>query len=706
MTVDQTIDLVQRPRFTNAYRDTMVDYLHLKHGGDRAAIEAKVEAIVRERIKVPEMEIEVSKGESSYVLEKTNLIKFADKYRSKVITPSGSVYDNTKGPSIVIQFVRDKKAFRKSKKHAQLECNARGDLLGESINKYLQTSAKININAAPGAFGSIHNWLYDKGNYNAITSVSRSLISYAYTTAEELLGGNFAFYSKREVTNHLLLMNKYAPSSSEVDDIINKYGLMYPSKDDVYTFIHHNMRKYSACRDIEWLDALLSKLPSHVLAFTYYYNNLVNIFKSNEHYSRGILTRIFDKTTLRPEEFEGSEAEFKKLDGDLAIFTAIVMREEIKVKHFNMLPDEQPDVAKLFVAMAAQIQHYINAINEVMNVFVYTDVPFQSVTNKRTMVRESVPISDTDSVIFTTKDWVEWYVGDVFSFDNPSSYNVSAFMVYQLTMVNAHSLYKYSRVHGARPENRDIMAMKNEFAFPVMLVFGAKKTYASLMAMQEGVFFKEPRPDLKGVALRSSDIPEEASNFIVNFISKTILENVMNGRLDGEALIDIVCEQEMHIQSSIMNRDSTYMKVASVKLEADYKTDRAPAKVYAVAWNEIFGKLHGELRPPTKVPVLPLIKLNKKRMAAYLEWVMKNHNDIYPYMKRYVDKNNGLPGYIGIGTNKIPEVLMPIANMRKIIYHCCKPLYLTMDLLNIRTGHDDKKLLFTDIYGTPINEET
>ena len=689
-----------RQRLLTELRDTHIDAFLMQHDADPEKVKLIVQDIIKERLHRPSIVNEVSSGSSSYYTKQEDFIDFIDKNANNLITPSGSIYYNDRNPSVLCQYVQDKKQFRKKAKAQMLKCAAEQDELGEAIAYATQTSAKINLNSVPGAFGALGNFLSDKGNYNAITSSCRTLIAYSYTTAEELLAGNFALYKKHHVINHMRLLKKYCPSATVINSCINKFGLYVPTREDLFEFFLDTLHNYSRMRDVEWLHNLINRLQQHEVVFMYYYNNLHHLLRKNTAMAKDLLKRSVCKDTLDTTGIQGTTDEIYSLDGDLAILVAIIMREEIKVKHFSKLPESQPEVAKRYIAMARQLKCGIDRLNEIMNVFVYTDVPFQSINTKREMIRKAVPVSDTDSVIFTVKDWVEWYTGSIFGFDNQEAYDVAAFMVYQLTKVNEHSLYKHSATIGVREANRRIMSMKNEFAFLVLMVYPTKKTYASLMAIQEGVFFDEPQLDLKGLALRSSELCDDAAAAVETFIKDTILGRVMKGGLDCNEIIQDVVKYERKIYDTCMAGDGKYLKIVAIKIDDDYK-DVRHTQGYAKAWDFIFKGVEEAITPPAKVKV---VQLRKKGITKeYLSWLSSKYPKIHKNLKAYLDEYGKLPTYICINSEKIPEALIPLINIREIIHFCCKPMYLTLARVNIHLGLMKKSLLMSDVYGEPLD---
>ena len=167
---------------------------------------------------------------------------------------------------------------------------------------------------------------------------------------------------------------------------------------------------------------------------------------------------------------------------------------------------------------------------------------YQHIGNRHEMIRNSVPISDTDSVITTMVKWMLWYnKGDMFV--NQDSYNIAAMGIYFMTKCVEHSLYKYSIGYGAKGKFAKIMKMKNEFLYVALVLYSLKKTYAGIIAIHEGIKLKKYKVDIKGANLRSSAICKESTDFNKELIVKVAKEigisQAQVSRLEKNALEEI-----------------------------------------------------------------------------------------------------------------------------------------------------------------------
>ena len=62
----------------------------------------------------------------------------------------------------------------------------------------------------------------------------------------------------------------------------------------------------------------------------------------------------------------------------------------------------------------------------------------------------------------------------------------------------------FSIINCVSEKNLSVLAMKNEFLYPIMLLYDIRKTYVGIIAAQEGNILKTPAPDIKGQTLKGS----------------------------------------------------------------------------------------------------------------------------------------------------------------------------------------------------------
>ena len=260
-------------------------------------------------------------------------------------------------------------------------------------------------------------------------------------------------------------------------------------------------------------------------------------------------------------------------------------------------------------------------------------------------------------------------------------------------------MQKFSIRYGAIPEQRFTMKMKNEYMYPSLILFDIKKTYAGIVAIQEGQILDKPKPDIKGVALRGSDVAPEAIAFTKNLIVNDILHASAHGKISANALIEKVAAFERKIYHSLQKGETDFLKITSINLEEDYADPLRCAFFYYMAWDEIFSTKYGAYLPPIKTVVIPLIR----DRSGYYAWLDSKYPDINRKWMAFEKQYKAL-NFIALNPmlEKIPEEIIPAICMRDVIYHTMKSVYVTMDKMQLGIGYKNQKLLYNDIVASDL----
>lgn len=694
---------MSRTLLLRTYRDNMAQYVAKKYSIPYDKADALVHQICIENYKpktaiVVENEID---GEPKIVAR--DLCQFFDSHVGDIIAPSGAVYmQHEKKLGMTIDMVMSKLAKRSKLKKEMLKCKATGDSTREMQCYYGQTLIKIGINSLPGAYGSAYSIFYSKFNYNAITSSARALIMYSYATAEAVLGGNFAWFSEEDLINHFVIHIPYI-DTAKIRQVLYKHNLKWVSKVDLLQFYMHELNMYHKTTDIPIVRSMLETMSEEEIQYFWYFQNLRHVFWENEDKFKPWFQELFDLSKIKYDENANPQDLFK-LDDCLVnlvsvSFAPIFNTGDASIQTYDY-PDKRPDLAKKFVSIANHVQEAFNSLQDIFDTFIYTPINRPSVQTRKDMLRNTAVVSDTDSVIFTVKDWVQWYTGDVYKI-TPAMYHISCCAIYWLTKAVAHTLLLYSRSIGAKGKFETTMKMKNEFLYPTMILADVKKHYAGVVTVQEGVILPKPDIDIKGVQFKGSDICKAATKFAENFIVKDILNKSTEGRISASDLIKKVVNFENKIREEINNGGVDWYKMLAIRVKKYYDVPLSSNYLYYLAWQEIFSSKYGEFQVPTKAPVVPIAKPTDQ----YFEWLESIDRSIVKKFTTFLERYGKTPTYIATNptNNTVPKELVPLIDIRAIIYHNIKPCYIIMKQLGIDIGFEKDKILFSDLY--KINEK-
>lgn len=692
--MNRVANVVKRPKLGKVYRYHMSRYL-MKLGMDREEAIKFVDSVIQNQF-VDKQIVSVDKLGGNLKLNKTKLSEFSGKMSDAIATPSGSFYEpHYVQMSLMSEFAEDGLALRKVLKGKQFTCKSAGDDVGALQAFFAQTQVKINLNSLPGGFGSPFNIFYDKGGYNSITSVARALIAHAYTTCELGLGGNPAIFDIEELINWIMIVTGKMPTNEKINDVTEQYRIKWASKSDLFEYFHDTLSWYDPSVDKDQLKELISKLNKYEIQYLFYLGNLPNLIFKNDNVFRPIIESILTHDMIPTEGIDPKE--FKNIDDDILAVAMTIRTKELEGINIKKIVNEAPEVAKLIVATANHISGCIESISALFETFVYHEVSTPKILTRKHMKRHSVVVSDTDSIIFTSKNWLEWYTGSLEGLSQ-NSYDIAALATYLITKINEDTMAKFAIDCGATGKYVHQMQMKNEYLYPILLIYDIKKTYCGIIRVQEGVICPDGDLDLKGGALRSSNIPQQSLDFTKEFIEKHILQPAEKGKLKASDLLTTVLDYEVGIRGSLNKLETTFVERKSINPESQYKNPESSAWMYAVSWNDMFSADYGQFHPPDKVAILKLLKPT----LEYYEQVKSMNSSIYSKMQRYLDQYGKFPTSIVIPNNAsgIPRELAPIVNVREIIYNNMRPTYMTLERLGINIGYKSESALLSDIYST------
>lgn len=684
-----------RSQIFEEYASNMKEFLYRVTGDPPEKIDSFVDTLIRSRIKDRKVTNLVTTSPGNTKVKVDNLYRFISSLDDQIVSASGSVYmQHEKQLSVIAQMVQEMMAKRKKYKNAMFEAIAKDDKVNANKNKFAQATMKINCNSLPGAFGSEYNCFYDKGNYNTITGLNRSLIAHAYSTVEQCIGANEALFSEEECINHIVINLRYRPVDIKIREAIDRYELEYPTVDELFEYYKTQVNQYTVS-DLAKVKKILERSNREEIAYLYYLGKFPFLFKKNEKIFRPFFENLFNTEDI-PRDPNTKEEDLKEIDGDQVIAFQVIASEKLKgYPDLKALKKENHDLYLWFIDFCKEKTKQLAWLDELLDIFIYYPTDYQHIGNRHEMYRKAVPISDTDSVITTMVKWMLWYnKGSMFV--NQDAYSITAMGIYFMTKCVEHSLYKYSIGYGARGKFAKIMKMKNEFLYVALILFALKKTYAGIIAIHEGIKLSKYKVDIKGANLRSSAICKESTDFNRDLIVKSILEVFAGGKkISAQKLINEVVAFEEKIYNDVRSGSSTFLESTAVKEEKEYKKPLSSDYFYYLAWQEIFAKKYGDVRLPSKFPTLKL----KDITPLFIENIQDKQ--IKENFKAFYAKYKKWPTAIILNPmmDKFPQELVALADIRSIIFFNVKPSYLTLERMNISVGHEDKNLLISDVYG-------
>ena len=698
---------VSRPSLMQSYVNTIKLYLTTNFPEFKEnEIEEFIKKKVSELIQRPVAQVVSYPSYGNQELIETDLLNLIRTYSNKTISPFGTFYETT---DIHVpnnkEFLDTLVANRDKAKKAMFKYIEQNKPLEASIKEAEQALNKIAANSVSGGHGTPVNALYDLETYSSITSLCRHGTMIAYTFAERFLAANFYFPEFEDALNYIFTTAETCPKDNIIRNILEEYELSPVYGEDLYELMLSGMDKYITITETQkrLLYQTCEKLSAGKRAYVYYQRNLYNLFKLNSDILRKLFIKLFtlDKN---PECYNRTDVTLdyiKQVDGDLEQAAQTIYGDLLGKYIIKDLPKENPELGLLVAKILKTFQDILDYWSPVFDTFFHAQTMVSKAHINKNMLRKVIIVSDTDSIIYTSKDMVTLFLGGTFSFDKNYVYAAHALCTYFLCKSVASLLRMIAVQRGAIGEtNIKMLKMKNEFFYPVFLRTNASKHYIGQLTVREGVILPKPKLDIKGVAFRTSNVPKITHEFTEKLIKMLISDITKYTNIYGGDYISEVLRYEKFIYNSIQNGEFTYFTNISIKKKEEYKN--ADISIYAnyLIWQEVFAEKYGDIFIPTKCVLIPFIK-GKYKDPNYLQWLQMKSPTIYSKFTKIIERYGKKPITrlpIPIGCPSIPEEIIPLIDIRSIIFKNMGPAQMVLKSLGVDLGSTKRQPLFSDYY--------
>lgn len=621
-----------------------------------------------------------------------------------MMAPTLTVYhDSDKKQSLLSEYTLENVNKRNEWKHLKFTLGQEGDKQGSKDADILQSTCKVKNNSISGAHVSQHNILCNKSSHSSLTSTCRTATAYANSNNERFLAGNRHYYAPSIAINNIVSIMR----NSDYDLIaqaVDKFNIHLPTPEEVMEEIKRSTDLYwNDGKVMETIEKLVTNASPLQRAAYHYSANMWTMKKHNEKLIYDFLDRL---STIYTDPVDDPDAEYKRMDADLSAFISVVCNPITGGVGLGKLKEK--GMAKEHVIVASTIRGIVETLDEFaifIKAFWVTKNPPSSIAAFTGSIRRVAMISDTDSTIFTTQDWVNWFMGGI-SFNDKAT-SMTATITYLASMTTIHLLAQMSTSIGVKKKNLNRLAMKNEFLFPVLIMTSRAKHYTSYISVQEGNVYDQLKLETKGVALKNSKLPKHVIETLEKFI-RDIMDTVMRGeQVSVNWAMQVVADMERSIVSSIEGGDVTYLSMTRVNPRDSYKNPMSSAYRYDVLWNESFGKTYGAAEPPPYQAVkisttltssskvkLWLENMKDRTLAENIEKGLMEVEKQAAIAKEVYDHRNPPKTFtsdlkqilvpLDIVSHKgIPKEILEVVDYRKLIATTMEGFYLILESLHL-----------------------
>lgn len=618
--------------------------------------------------------------------------------------------------SKLADFTEKNVARRAEVKNEMYAASAAGNKVLAINKKNEQNALKTLNNGSSGAFSSPYTILYNQSAHSVLTSTCRTATSFGNAANERLFSGNRHYDTPSRVIDHYLSIITLT-DFAEFKRCVDTYNLHLPSVDEIMAMVRYSSDMYfHTATGIELIRSFVANTTPLERAAFMYMGDFYHLAKYNDAFMRGFIgALIAEKEVVDITDWDAAE---KTVDGDMRIVVAQLRTDivppgksfgDVKKRdedtNVAMPWDEQGDY-KTLLSTALYLQQTIGEYALLIKTILTNKNVPMNIACMPNMIRRTGVVSDTDSTMLSAQWWAQWYAGQT---HGELATRVSDAMIYIATQHLRHLMATMSVNMGMAKKRIFLYAMKNEYKFASFALTTKAKHYFSIITGQEGQLKTDPELEVKGVSLRTSNIPPK----VMNEFKKTIRElciKVANGeKINLIELLQRVAAIEHEVVSSIDAGSGEYLKTTNIKDRSAYSDDDEKNYHYHRFYNEVFGERYGYLdEPPYDAYKLPV---NLESKTAILDWIESIKDPVIKAnAQRWFESTNYrkyrtliIPEQL-INTFGLPPDLATVTNKRRSAFQTVEPYYHILECLGVFMIDDNRTRLLSDYYGESIDE--
>lgn len=618
----------------------------------------------------------------------TEYIKDAAR-KNYVMVPTFTCYvSQAERPSQLVGYTTENKNKRKHHKALAKKAKDNGDMLTFTIENNNQDNKKRNNNSLSGTFVADGTVLQNKTGHNTLTSITRMVSSLGNASNEKIITGNRHYFNAEVTLNNVIYVAAEAVRE-DIEPLIEKYGLVIPSVDQVMECIQHST-------DLYWIDTVylkkirdfVEKLEGYERAAFVYQGDLYHIRKFNDGFMRKFIDRISERVI--PKEYPDEKTmikDLKSFDDQIPNYGHQVCIGELSGAGTDYGDREKFPIEKLSMIWATcwNIHNTIEYFQDFIYGFLLTKNIPASVSNLPLSERRAVVLSDTDSTMFSIDEWVQWYFGDIVFTEK--AYAVAGSIMFVAVQCIAHVLAIFSANMNVARDKIHLLAMKPEYMFPAFALTSVAKHYYTCIRVKEGSVYKDIEMEIKGVHLKNSAVPAKLNKIIHGRMEKIMRATIAGEKISLSEVLKETANVERDIFNSLMAGEVTYFKTNKIKQHTAYsKGPKESPFQWHTFWNEVFADKYGKIaEPPYSVIKIPTTNENKTAMKRWIENIQDK--EIAQKLQAYCDRNGKdiiKTLYLSIeyvNAFGIPDEIKACINQKKIILDLTKTFRITLETL-------------------------
>ena len=518
------------------YIQQMVNYYCLKHPeADRKAVIKIIADSTMAKLQEIKPTVTID-GEQIDLLKADSIIV----KQGMIVTGRGNLYNNHhKSHNFAGEMIQYLLNERSARKKAMFAAMKEGNTALQEMHDNAQKTLKVLNNSYFGASIEKSSFSYNPYTGDSIMSSGRDVITISVNIFEKWLANNIYF---RDVTDCITYARDVI---DDYNDGFNPFNIKFKQFKSVASVADYLLSKtddYTA-KDKEDLIEYLSTCPSkEAINLIYYKNNLLEFFRDSNIISEYMMDVLGREDFLDPNKVPEDITDKMKVLWDV-IHEYTFHNHQDYYRYKNM---ERKRRAVLTIDTDSN--------------FLYLDPALKTLAS---LVPEKVNPEDPTSVVA----------------------NINVIMYLATNIIN-ETYIRYGMEVGIPEEFTTRINMKNEFLLETLMTTTNKKHYASIVLMQEGVIYKNPKIDLKGLSIKKTNTNPVVRQTFTDILEEEILKPK---KVNVSQIIKKYRNLEEDIKSSLLNGETTFALPTSVNNPKGYEN---PLQIKglrgALFWNRLF----------------------------------------------------------------------------------------------------------------------
>lgn len=616
----------------------------------------------------------------------------------EILSPTLAAYVHPdKKESLLAQYIAVNLKRRKVAKKEMFVASMNGNEVLRGIKNAEQNTLKTKNNSLSGAHSSPYTILWNKSSHSTLTSTCRTATSYGNANNEKFLYGNRHYWSPDVVKANIVSIINHT-DFERLEVVMKRFGLAHPTIEQTMSCIQRSTNQYwRSPNQTTLIESLVKSLTALERSAFVYTSDIYHLAQCNPNFVRQLLTDLSTKATT-PLPMEEAEEWIGKMDDNLTAFVSMLCAKELAggvVKDSKGRPDDYGIVA----ATAKQLIANFDKYEDFIRAFWVTDNLPTSVFYLPNIIRRGAITSDTDSTIFTVQYWTEWYVGKLdFS---ETSLAIANTMVYLAAQLIRHIMATFSGNMGVATQDITRLSMKNEYFFPIFTLTSRAKHYFAYVSAQEGNVYKEMETEIKGVALRNSNVPPFITKK-AHALMRNLMDTVMRGdKISITEVLREVAELEQGIRNEIESGSYKLLTKTSIKGIHSYKDPNSSNYSHYAMWEEIFANKYGHAPEPPYTAIK--VSIDADNPTKIKTWIDSIEDRVIADKIQAWIVSTGRKSVTmlllpepALAMNGVPKEIIKGIDIRGLIFQAMEAFYLILESLGIYMKNDNITRLVSD----------